>query len=204
MIPEFFGDTMLVNGTVSPFLEVEQRQYRFRMLNACNARFLNPRLVYAQGPTGVAATEPSPNVAGPAFIQIASEGGFLPAPAMVNGPKQPLLLLAPAERADLIVDFSAVPAGSVLILYNDASAPFPMGDGRYDFNPNNPKTPTSIPGSSPNTRTLLQSQGKGQSRAGRTRRITLPAAQFTPTDPFLIAQTPGIPTAQYRQVYPVR
>ncbi len=48
-IPEFFGDTILVNGTVYPTLEVEQRQYRFRLLNACNARFLNPRLVYAQG-----------------------------------------------------------------------------------------------------------------------------------------------------------
>ena len=51
VIPEFFGDTILVNGTVYPYLELEQRQYRFRMLNACNARFLNPRLVYAQGTT---------------------------------------------------------------------------------------------------------------------------------------------------------
>ena len=46
-LPEFFGDTMLVNGAAYPYLEVEQRQYRFRMLNACKARFLNPRLVYA-------------------------------------------------------------------------------------------------------------------------------------------------------------
>ncbi len=38
---------MLVNGTVYPYLEVEPRQYRFRMLNACNARFLNPQLVFA-------------------------------------------------------------------------------------------------------------------------------------------------------------
>src|SRR5450759_3320760 len=41
-VPEFFGDTILVNGTVYPFLEVEKRQYRFRLLNACNSRFLNP------------------------------------------------------------------------------------------------------------------------------------------------------------------
>ena len=47
-MPEFFGDTILVNGTVSPYLVVEQRQYRLRMLNACNSRFLNPRLVYAR------------------------------------------------------------------------------------------------------------------------------------------------------------
>ena len=49
-VPEFFADTMLVNGTVYPYLEVEPRQYRFRLLNACQARFLNPRLVYANRP----------------------------------------------------------------------------------------------------------------------------------------------------------
>ncbi len=191
VIPEFFGDTILVNGAVYPFLEVEQRQYRFRLLNACNARFLNPRLVYAQGTTFPANTEPSPNVAGPAFIQIGSEGGFLPAPAMVNGPKQPLLLLGPAERADLIVDFSAVPAGSTLILYNDAPAPFPKGDARNDYYPQNPKTPTSIPGFGPNTRTLLQIKVKARVGAADPP-VTLPTT-FTPTDPFLLAQTPGVP-----------
>jgi spore coat protein A, manganese oxidase len=194
VIPEFFGDTILVNGSVSPFLEVEQRQYRLRLLNACNARFLNPRLVYAQSNVigSVGSTEASKNAAGPAFIQIASEGGFLPAPAMLNGPKQLPLLMAPAERADLIVDFSAVPAGSILILYNDAAAPFPMGDGRNDYDPSNPKTPTSIPGSTPNTRTLLQIRVKARVGAADPL-ITLPAA-FAPTDPFLVAQTPGVPT----------
>ena len=47
------------------------------MLNACQARFLNPRLVYARA-YGIAATEPNSNAAGPAFIQIGTEGGFLP------------------------------------------------------------------------------------------------------------------------------
>ena len=155
-IPEFFGDTILVNGTVYPFLEVEQRQYRFRLLNACNARFLNPRLVYAQGTTFPDNTEPSAK-AGPAFVQIGTEGGFLPAPVMLNGPRQPLLLMAPAERADLIVDFRDVPAGSTLILYSDAPAPFPMGESRNDYYPQNPDTPSSIPGYGPNTRTLLRS-----------------------------------------------
>ncbi|HEX9012141.1 MAG TPA: hypothetical protein VF813_01445, partial [Anaerolineaceae bacterium] len=108
-IPEYFGDTMLANGLVFPYLEVEQREYRFRMLNACQARFLNPRLVYAQGSSFPASTEPKPTAAGPAFIQIGTEAGFLPAPAMVNGPQQPLLVMAPAERADLIVDFRNVP-----------------------------------------------------------------------------------------------
>ena len=111
---------------------------------------------------------------------------------MVNGPKQPLLLLGGAERADLIVDFRNVPAGSTLILYNDAPAPFPRGDGRYDYYPKNPKTPTSIPGFGPNTRTLLQIRVKA--RVGPADPpITLPAA-LTPTDPFLVAQTPGVPT----------
>jgi len=192
VIPEFFGDTILVNGAVYPFLEVEQRQYRFRLLNACNARFLNPRLVYAQGITGVASTEPNPNAEGPGFVQFGTEGGFLPAPVLVNGKKQLPLLLAPAERTDLIVDFSAVPAGSVLILYNDAPAPFPKGDARNDYYPNNPKTPTSIPGFGPNTRTLLQIVVKA--RVGPADPpVTLPAT-LTPTDPFLVPQTPGVPT----------
>ncbi len=43
------------------------------------------------------------------------------------------LLMAPAERADLIIDFSTVPVGSNLILYNDAPAPFPGGDPRNDY-----------------------------------------------------------------------
>jgi len=190
-VPEYFGDTMLVNGTVFPTLDVEQREYRFRILNACNARFLNPRLVYAQGTTFPASAEPAPNVAGPPFVQVASEGGFLPAPVMLNGQGQPRLLVAPAERADLIVDFRNVPAGSILILYSDAQAPYPRGDSRNDYYPGNPKTPTSIPGYGPNTRTLLQI--RVNARVGPLDPpITLPAA-FTPTDPFMVAQTPGVP-----------
>ena len=50
--------------------------------------------------------------------------------------------MAPAERADLIVDLRLVPAGSTLILYNDAPAPFPVGDPRNDYYPGNPKTPS--------------------------------------------------------------
>ncbi len=192
VVPEFFGDTILANGAVYPFLEVEQRQYRFRLLNACNARFLNPRLVYAQGSTFPANTEPKATALGPAFIQIGTEGGFLPAPAMLNGPNQPLLLLAPAERTDLIVDFRNVPAGSTLILYSDAPAPFPMGDARNDHTPDNPKTPTSKRGFGPNTRTLLQIKVKARSGPADPP-ITLPAA-LTPTDPFLVTQTPGVPT----------
>jgi FtsP/CotA-like multicopper oxidase with cupredoxin domain len=193
VIPEFFGDTILVNGTVYPFLEVEQRQYRFRVLNACNARFLNPRLVYAQGTSGASATEPSPALAGPSFVQFGTEGGFLPAPVLVNGSKQLPLLLAPAERADLVVDFRNVPAGSVLILYNDAPAPFPGGDARNDYSPTNPKTPASVPGFGPNTRTLLQIKVKARVGAADPP-VTLPASLTAGIDPFLVTQTPGVPT----------
>jgi spore coat protein A len=195
VVPEFFGDTILVNGTVAPFLVVEQRQYRFRMLNACNSRFLNPRLVHAQGSSGLDATEPRPNADGPAFIQIGTEGGFLPAPVMLNGPRQPRLLLAPAERADLIVDFRNVPAGAVLILYNDAAAPFPRGSDADDHHPGNPKTPTSMPGSTPNTRTLLQLRVMARAGAADAP-ISLPSASMqNPLDgPFLVEQEPGVPT----------
>jgi len=192
-VPEFFGDTMLVNGTVYPTLEVEPRQYRFRLLNACNARFLNPRLMYAKGSSFPANTEPSPYRAGPAFIQIGTEGGFLPHPTMLNGPGQLRLLMAPAERADLIVDFRFIPVGSSLILYNDAPAPYPSGDDWNDYYPGNDNNPTkSQEGFGPNTRTLLQIKVVARKGAA-DRQITLPAT-FTPTDPFLVTQKPGIPT----------
>lgn len=194
VVPEFFGDTILVNGLAYPTLTVEPRQYRWRMLNASNARFFNPRLVHAQGATGVAATEPSSRE-GPAFVQIGTEGGFLPVPAMVNGPRQTRLLIAPGERSDLIVDFRAVPVGTVLILYSDAPAPFPFGDARYDYYPRNPKTPSAIPGAGPNTRTLLQIK-VGPRVGPADPGITLPAALANNGDlPFHVRQAPGIPTA---------
>ena len=74
------------------------------------------------------------------------------------------LLLGPAERADVIVDFSQVPAGSKLILYNDAPAPVPAFDPRYDYYTGDPDqtatggAPTTLPGYGPNTRTIMQFQ----------------------------------------------
>lgn len=191
VIPEFFGDTILVNGTVAPYLEVEQRQYRFCTLNACNARFLKPRLVYAQNS---ASTEPNLAAPGPVFIQIGTEGGFLPAPVMVNnGPTGLQLLTAPAERTDLIVDFRDVPAGSTLILYNDAGAPFPMGDDVNDYFPGNANNLNSgAVGFTPDTRALLQIRVKARSGAADPV-ITLPPS-LTPTDPFIVKQAPGYPT----------
>ena len=107
-----------------------------------------------------------------------------------------MLLVAPGERADLIVDFSLVPAGSILILYSDAGAPFPGGSALNDYYPGNPKTPTSIPGSTPATRTLLQIRVKARVGAADAP-ITLPAtAMQNPLDgPFLVTQVPGVPNA---------
>ncbi len=181
-VPEFFGDTILVNGTVYPYLEVEPRQYRFRLLNACSSRFLNPRLVYARGGSDYLNAEPG-SVAGPAFVQFQTEGGFLPAPVYLDGSPSSRLLLAPAERADLIVDFRDVPVGSRLILVNDANAPYPDGDEVFGGNP---------AGFGPDTRTLLQIRVK--KRVGAANKpISLPAS-LTPSDPFLVSQVPGRPT----------
>jgi spore coat protein A len=196
VVPEMFGDTILVNGLAYPYLEVEPRQYRFRMLNACQARFLNPRLVHAQHHD---KTEPG-SAAGPAFVQFGTEGGFLPAPVYLDGasplvpgdPSPRQLLVAPAERADLVVDFRDVPPGSTLLLVADAPAPYPMGDGGNDFYPGNPDTPDAKAGFGPSTRTLLQIRvGKRVGPADPP--IALPRT-LRPTDPFIVAQVPGVPT----------
>jgi spore coat protein A len=181
VVPEFFGDTILCNGTVYPYLEVEQRQYRFRLLNACNSRFLNPRLVYARGKNFPMDAEPGAT-AGPAFVQFQSEGGFLPSPVYLDGSPASRLLIAPAERADLIVDFRDVPDGSNLILLNDAFSPYPGGDPAIE----------SQPGFGPDTKTLLQVRVKARVGASDPA-VSFPPA-FTPTDPFLLTQTPGVPT----------
>ena len=192
-IPEFFGDTMLVNGAAYPYLEVEPRQYRFRMLNACNARFLNPRLVYADP---LHPTEPQVGIAGPVlgpgFVQIGTEGGFMPHRVPLDGAPGSTLLMAPAERADLIVDFRGLPVGTNLILYSDAPAPFPMGDPDNDYEVGSPATPETVDGMGPNTRTLMQIRIIPL-RGSPNPEITYPE-RFTPTDPFLVAQPQFAPT----------
>jgi FtsP/CotA-like multicopper oxidase with cupredoxin domain len=117
--PEFFGNTMVVNGKTWPFLEVEQRRYRFRFLNGCNSRFLLLEL-----------SNELP------FWQIGTEGGFLPAPLEVER-----LLLGPAERADVIVDFTNVGVGTEIILKNlGPDEPFGGGEPPGDFDQADPET----------------------------------------------------------------
>jgi spore coat protein A len=115
-IPEFFGDVVLVNGKVWPYFEVEPRPYRFRVLNASNARFYRLTLTESDD-TGATNGRP-----GPRFQQIGSDGGLLDRPMTRDE-----ILIAPAERFDVVVDFSAH-AGRNFVLGNDAPAPFPDGD----------------------------------------------------------------------------
>lgn len=117
-IPEFFGDVIVVNGKSWPFLNVEPRRYRLRLLNGSNARFYELRLQNRE------TKKP-----GPAFFVIGTDGGLLDVPAKLNDPNvsgAPRLLMAPAERYDMIVDFSGF-AGQTLTLVNSAKAPFPNG-----------------------------------------------------------------------------
>lgn len=207
MAMEAFMDTPVVNGTAYPYLEVEPKAYRLRILNASDDRFLNLQLYVAddtvvtsdgrtntevrmipasvcvpglpQGwPTdGREGGVPDPQTRGPEMIQIGNEGGFLPEPVVL--PTLPVnwntdqtnfdfglvnqgtLILGTAERADVIVDFSQY-AGKTLILYNDAPAPFPAIDPRYDYYTGCPDmmdiggAPSTRPGFGPNTRTIMQ------------------------------------------------
>ena len=167
IIPEMFGDTMLGNGTVYPEATVETRRYRLRILNACQARFLNLQLYVDDGsPDGITLnrnTMKPTNAPGPDFFVLGTEGGFLPHPVQVasNKPFDPntlggSLITGPAERWDLLVDFRKF-AGKMLILYNDAPAPFPGGDPRNDYFPGSPGNPTQPqPGFGPNTRQILR------------------------------------------------
>jgi spore coat protein A, manganese oxidase len=103
--PEFFGNVIVVNGKVWPKFTVEPRKYRLRLLNGSNARFYN--LHFENGLE---------------FDQIATDGGYLPTPVRMSS-----LLMAPGERADIIVDFSGN-AGENFLLLNSAKEPFPDGD----------------------------------------------------------------------------
>lgn len=90
------GDTLLVNGTPYPFFEVGTRKYRFRILNGSNARGYEFALSNGQD-----------------FIQIGTDGGLLGAPMIRNS-----FMLSPAERADVVIDFSNASVGDEIILQN--------------------------------------------------------------------------------------
>jgi FtsP/CotA-like multicopper oxidase with cupredoxin domain len=237
---EAFMDTPVVNGTAYPWMEVEPKAYRFRVLSAANDRMFNLQLYVAADkttpttpgtagtvlcdgtvavpvgnctevkmvPVGVAPANqyadwpsgiPDPATKGPPWILIGTEGGFLPKPVVV--PQQPIgwnlnpttfnfgtvnqhsLLLGSAERADVVVDFSAY-AGKTLILYNDAPAAFPAGVPTYDYftgvanQMESGGAPTTQPGYGPNTRTVMQ--------------IRVAAAATTPTPDVTLANLQAV------------
>ncbi|KAL2609598.1 hypothetical protein R1flu_028171 [Riccia fluitans] len=102
--PGYFGDTILVNGIVWPYLEVYPEKYRFRILNGANARFFTLTL----------SNETLQ------FIQIGTDGGFLPDPLYLTE-----ITLAPAYRVDVIIDFGNMTTGTSVYMNNSAPAPFP-------------------------------------------------------------------------------
>jgi spore coat protein A, manganese oxidase len=205
VIAEFFGDTMLCNGTVYPKLTVQPQAYRFMLLNATNARFLNLNVFVADatadGITLNKTTQFPTNLAGPAIHQVGSEGGYLAKEVTYTtsaltafNPKTLTgnLIMGPAERADVVIDFSAF-AGRDIIIYNDAPAPFPGGAPINDYYPGNAANPIlTTPGFGPDTRQLL--------RISVANAVPAPAnvgpfiSDNGPLDPVALAPIPGAPT----------
>jgi spore coat protein A len=100
------GDVMLVNGVVWPFLKVARRKYRFRIVNGSSARIFDLQLS-----------------SGRPLVQIGTDGGLLPVPM-----EKAVIPLAPSERAEVVIDFAAYPAGTRLRLRNCAACPGHTGD----------------------------------------------------------------------------
>ena len=123
--PEFFGNAIIANGNTWPFLEVEQRRYRFRLLNGCQSRFLI--LDFSSIP-------------GVEVWAIGNEGGFLAAPVNLTAGHGNRLLMGLAERADVIVDFTKVPAGSHVLANVGPDEPFGGGVPGVDFERRRPWT----------------------------------------------------------------
>jgi spore coat protein A, manganese oxidase len=108
-VPEFFGDVAVVNAQIWPVIDVEPRRYRLRIVNGSQARFYN--LQFADENSGRALP----------FTQIGADGGLLRAPVTMTA-----LLIAPGERADVIIDFRGRRKASFIVT-NNARAPYPMG-----------------------------------------------------------------------------
>jgi spore coat protein A len=122
--PEHFGDTIIVNGRTWPYLEVEPRLYRFRVLNGSSSRFLE-----------VGLDDP-----GLSFVQIGADQGLLPDPV-----ERTKLLLGPAERADVLVDFSGLTPGDTVVMTNTGpDEPFKGFDDEEAPPPADPATTGKI------------------------------------------------------------
>jgi FtsP/CotA-like multicopper oxidase with cupredoxin domain len=127
--PEFFGNMIIVNGNTWPFQKVERRRYRLRFLNGCQSRFLI--LDFSEIP-------------GIEVWQIGNEGGFLAAPVNLTADNGNRLLMALAERADLIVDFTNVPVGQHILRNVGPDEPFGGGEPPDDFDVADPDSTGQI------------------------------------------------------------
>ena len=117
-MPEFIGDTILVNGKVWPFMNVAPQRYRFFVLNGSNARTYELFLI-----------NKATGVKGPVMWQIGTDGGYLDKPVLIDPNAKGLnkLVIQPGERADIIIDFSGQTVNTTLLLANTAKAPYPAG-----------------------------------------------------------------------------
>jgi FtsP/CotA-like multicopper oxidase with cupredoxin domain len=157
--PETFGNTMVVNGRTWPYLEIEPRRYRFRLLDGTDARYVI--LKFAKPLS---------------FWQIGAEGGFLPQPV-----ERTELLMSPAERADVIVDFSKFQPGDTITLLN--IGPDEPYNGSADFSPADPGTtgqvmqfrvvPLTGPDTSADPATLTLPSPAPLGSASKTRKLSL-------------------------------
>ncbi len=109
IVPEFYGDTPVVNGKAWPRLSVEPRDYRFRLLNGSNSRYYDLKLLEYDEASSETGGD------GPSFVQIGNDGGLLSEPVNIDG----RLEIGPSQRADVVVDFSDY-AGETLLLHNGA------------------------------------------------------------------------------------
>ena len=151
-VPEVFGDAILVNGKLFPYLEVEPRKYRLRVLNASNGRFYH--LSFQNGL---------------AFHQIGTDQGLLPAPIAVKS-----LMLAPAERVDVVVDFSDS-RGEQIVLKNDSFTVM-----QFRVSANKVSDESSLPAE------LRPVPKIPESEAVRTRLLTLDEYQNLVAEPVLL------------------
>jgi FtsP/CotA-like multicopper oxidase with cupredoxin domain len=122
--PEYFGNFLIANGRTWPFLRVQQRRYRLRLLNGCQAR----ALILDFG-----------SIPGADVWMIANDGGFLPKPHHISG-ADGQLVLGNAERADVIVDFTGVAPGDYELTNIGPDEPYGGGQPNVDFPPAQPAT----------------------------------------------------------------
>jgi len=197
----FHGQVILVNGKAWPYLEVEPRQYRLRLLNASNSRFYR---------LSVGGRWPFP------VTQIGSDGGFLCRPHRLDGP----LVLSPGERVDLVVDFRDH-RGAAFELTNDAPTPFPKGapvtppadkvlqvrvDRPYDRRVTEPRLPRTlreapyrVAGSPARTRRLVLFDGRDESGRRKPLLGTVERGALGWDDP--ITETPRLHTTEVWEVF---